>query len=173
MQVWRALVSLFLLGAATLFSGLIANAAFSAATTVDTGEYSEAKVGNPKPVSQVAGTEYIVFDPRFSYAATRHVGETRVGSAGTIKPIDPGPSVATFSHDCPTTGDHTPCALSFEYNFLDASNFLGISFSFGRTGISKINSDGTSGGNLALPTDSTFNLNDLMQNSMDNVSVES
>lgn len=120
-------------------------------------------------------TTYPMLDPRFWYAAPRHIGESRVGSVGTVNKR-PAASRAEVQPVCQGSGDATRCALRFAYTFADATDpeeFVGVFLSFGRIGLTTTNTDGTRGPDLDLHQDATFDFTDLMQNARDRgVSIE-
>jgi len=126
--------------------------------------------------SASSGTIFPIIDPKFVYASSRHLGETRVGSVGDVN-SQAGVSTAIHQQDCSGSGDTTQCTLRFEYTFnhSDPGEFAGVFFSFGRISVDSIRQDGTQDPNdIDLSMDSTFDLTDLMQNATDDgISIES
>ena len=109
-----------------------------------------------------AETVYPILDPRFAYAAERHVGETRVGSVGVFAKLEDFTRAET-NHLCTEAAQNSTCSLEFRYSFnaADPAEFAGVFFSFGRTAIPTTFKDGTEGPEIELPEDGTFNFVDL------------
>ncbi len=111
----------------------------------------------------------LIFDPRYSYSVKRNEGESRFGSVGTTDKYGNAhnPEYKPVFHG---TGLDMLGALSFSYSFdaPDNEEYKGIWFSFGRTAIELIDSQGNPNGKTQeLYKDSTFNLNDYFQISTD------
>ena len=125
-----------------------------------------------EPRAASLGTTYTVLDPRYSYGAFRHLGESRVGTVGSINKW-PGTSVSDLDQACNGSGEQTVCALRFQYEFRhpDPEEFVGAFFTFGRLALETVNSDGTPG--PTVPGDGGLDLTDFMHNSFDDgISIE-
>ena len=121
-----------------------------------------------------AGTVYPMLEPRFAYAAHRHLGESRVGTVGTINKV-PQLSLATTEPACEGAGSATQCSLQFRYSFLSGDNeeFVSAFFSFGRTAVNTALVDGSPGPDVVLREDGIFDFTDLFENAVDDgVSIE-
>lgn len=109
--------------------------------------------GEPEPPSGAFGTSYPIFSPSHAYATARHAGESRYGTVGAIGTplIEP-----VFAE-----GNTGRLRFRFDFNTTD-DTFAGIYFSFGRTAVDVVNSDGTNAGALSLENDSTANMRDFV-----------
>lgn len=111
-----------------------------------------------------AETKYPVLAPRYAYAHQRHAGECRVGTVGTSFPTNAGCSVQVTASPA-WVGDlgADRGILRFQYAFYGASDeeFAGIYFTFGRSAVETVTTNGAAGPDIDLHADGTFNLNRL------------
>ncbi len=109
-------------------------------------------------------TEYAVLDPRWSYASDRHLGESRIGSVGTLNKV-PAESEVTLAPVFGSAGD--PGKLRLHYNFLssDAEEFAGIFLTCGRPVIETVNPDGSPGPIIDLTMRDTCDFEDYVRSS--------
>jgi len=120
-----------------------------------------------------AATVFPLLDTKFSYAAPRHVGETRVGSLGSVNKY-PGQTTVTLVPAWGAIEGMHRGYLQFRWAFgsSDLEEFVGFFLSLGRIGVDTVNPDGTAGPALDLHADSTMNFEDLSALGGPAVSVE-
>lgn len=125
------------------------------------------------PAAQAAGTTVPLLDPRYSYAADRHEGETRRGSLGIIAK-HPTESAATLTPRW-TARDGGRGVLDFSWSFRsgDLEEFAGFYLSAGRIGIDTVHPDGTPGPALDFHHQGTLNFRSLSRLAGPPVTVQS